>query len=1024
MAEQLEPVRRRVALKVIKLGMDTRQVVARFEAERQALALMDHPSIARVFDAGATEAGRPFFVMELVRGVPITEFCDARRFNTRDRLDLFVPVCQAVQHAHQKGVIHRDLKPSNILVTEQDGRAVPKIIDFGVAKAIEDPLTDKTLFTRFHQFLGTPAYMSPEQAGLGGLDIDTRSDIYSLGVLLYEMLTGQPPLDPRQLREAGYEAILKTIREVEPPKPSTQLRRRLSASPLNDSARARLTGREAQIEEDLDWIVLKALEKDRARRYETANGLAADLRRYLENEPIAARPPSALYRIGKLARRHKLVFAAAGAVSAAVVVGLVATAWQGQRAERHFEQARRNAYASEMNTAFHAWEAGRVLRARELLERQRPASGSSLKDLRGFDWRYLWSRTRPAELFTLTNATDWGFALSGDGKTLVGLVASSGDTNVDWHLQFWNLPERRLLAKLKSDTAWIFNGAFSPDDSKFVVPQVSSTDTNYFLQLWRAESRQLIARLPMGIPLGAAFSPDGKLLAASSGHMYVADQPGALWLWDAATGRLLRPPLELPLWAYQVAFSPDSASLAVSCGDGVARVLDVASSNTQAELRGHNGFVAAVAFTHDGTRLVTGDERGYVRIWDWANGYPEKTFKAHDRPIYQISITADNQRFVTASRDFTARLWDRNTGQELSRFAGHNGGVTSARLLPGDETLVTASQDHNVKVWNARPRREGGLVIPNPKQTDALLTSGGRYVAVVDWRGSSIAFHDATTGAVVTNLPGLAVAALRDGSQLAVLSQKDVVFYDPIELAEVGRTALPSQLGGRPCVSPDDRWLAFRRAETGAGERRTRVVVVDVTRRSVVRELETDIDGVDGWAPVYFARGGRLLLTARMQAQQFAVWDTATWRRVKVLSGFPASEYVVATVSPDGGTLAVSGFGGRLHLWDLERLQPLPSIDPGAGDIYSLAFEPRGEILALGAIDGTIRLWNLQARQELGALHGHSSLVRYLNFSPDGRTLLSGSHDASIRLWRAPSWEEIKNAEARVPGPSRAQRRP
>jgi serine/threonine protein kinase len=257
---------------------------------------MDHPNIARVLDAGATEAGRPYFVMELVRGQPITEFCDARRLTTPERIELVILVCQAVQHAHQKGVIHRHLKPSNILVADQDGPrggGMPKLIDFGVAKAIQGPLTDKTLFTRFSQFLGTPAYMSPEQAGWGGLDVDTRSDIYSLGVWLYELLTGRPPLDPRQLRDAGQEAVLKTIREIEPPKPST----RLSALKPEDLATVAARRREDPqrlprlMRGDLDWIVLKALEKDRARRYETADGLAAELRRYLDHEPIAARPP-------------------------------------------------------------------------------------------------------------------------------------------------------------------------------------------------------------------------------------------------------------------------------------------------------------------------------------------------------------------------------------------------------------------------------------------------------------------------------------------------------------------------------------------------------------------------------------------------------------------------------------------------------------------------------------------------------------------------------------------------------------
>ena len=296
-AEQQEPVRRRVALKIIKLGMDTRAVVARFEAERQALALMDHPNIARVLDAAATETGRPFFVMELVRGTRITEYCDQNQLPTRERLDLFVQVCRAVQHAHQKGIIHRDLKPSNILVTVNDGVAVPKVIDFGIAKATEGRLTDKTVYTELHQFIGTPAYMSPEQAELTSVDIDTRSDIYSLGVLLYELLTGQTPFDHQELVKVGLDAMRQTIREKEPPRPSTRLST-LEAAELSTVAKARRSEPPKLIHSvrgDLDWIVMKCLAKDRARRYDTANGLARDVERHLHNEPVVARPPSRLY---------------------------------------------------------------------------------------------------------------------------------------------------------------------------------------------------------------------------------------------------------------------------------------------------------------------------------------------------------------------------------------------------------------------------------------------------------------------------------------------------------------------------------------------------------------------------------------------------------------------------------------------------------------------------------------------------------------------------------------------------------
>jgi hypothetical protein len=355
MAEQHEPVRRRVALKIIKLGMDTKNVIARFEAERQALALMDHPNIARVLDAGATHSGRPYFVMELVRGIKITEFCDQNHLDNKDRLDLFIQVCHAIQHAHQKGIIHRDIKPSNILVTLHDGVAVPKIIDFGIAKATGVSLTDRTLFTPFSQFIGTPAYMSPEQAEMSGLDVDTRSDIYSLGVLLYELLTGRTPFDPRKLLESGLDEMRRTLRETEPQRPSTMV-----TTLQGEELKATALRRHAEppklisaLRGDLDWIVMKALDKDRARRYQTANGLAMDIQRHLSNEAVLARPPSRAYQFQKLVRRNQGVFAATAAVAAALILGLAVSMWLlvGERtalqratgAERQQERLRQEA---------------------------------------------------------------------------------------------------------------------------------------------------------------------------------------------------------------------------------------------------------------------------------------------------------------------------------------------------------------------------------------------------------------------------------------------------------------------------------------------------------------------------------------------------------------------------------------------------------------------------------------------------------------------------------------------------------
>ena len=387
-AEQIKPVKRGVALKIIKLGMDTSQVVARFETERQALAVMDHPNIAKVFDGGATETGRPYFVMELVRGIPITEYCDKHKLTIRERLELFIQVCQAVQHAHQKGVIHRDLKPSNVLVLVQEDKPIPKIIDFGIAKAIEHRLTERTLFTEQGQLIGTPEYMSPEQAEMSGLDVDTRSDIYSLGIMLYELLVGVLPFEARDLRSRGIDRIQKLIRETDPPKASSRL------SGLNDSRTSIAEHRKTdpmslcrELKGDLDWIIMKAMEKDRTRRYESANGLTVDIQRYLNNEPILARPPSTGYRLRKFFRRHKMGVVAAVLVSIALLVGVAGLTIGLKEAVKAKDEALQqaakveaiNEFLNSMLSSPDPSQDGRNVKVVDILDNAREKIGESFK---------------------------------------------------------------------------------------------------------------------------------------------------------------------------------------------------------------------------------------------------------------------------------------------------------------------------------------------------------------------------------------------------------------------------------------------------------------------------------------------------------------------------------------------------------------------------------------------------------------------------------------------------------------------
>ncbi len=550
-AEQRKPVRRKVALKIIKPGMDSKEVIARFEAERQALAMMDHPNIAKVLDVGTTDSGRPYFAMELVRGLTITDYCDQHLLTTQQRLDLFVTVCHAIKHAHQKGVIHRDVKPSNVLVTLHDGKPVPKVIDFGIAKAINQQLTERTVYTRYSQLVGTPLYMSPEQAELSGLDVDTRTDIYSLGVLLYELLTGTTPFAKERLHQAAYDEVRRIIREEEPPKPSTRVNT-MGASATSVAAHRRVDVKRLSqiVRGDLDWIVMKALDKDRTRRYDTADALASDVMRHLDNKPVVASPPSVTYRLRKYARRHRAAIGMAAFVLTALLVGCVVSLWQAilatqasreadraraeavaafektraqesralaaermakqqrNRAQQQRDEYRELLYRSDIAGALNAWEDSYVGETLRLIDRHRPTSDE--RDLRGFEWYYL-SRLCRQEMSTASlkhAAFVWSMAYSPDGELLA-------TADVSGNLTIWDVGSRERQFQCKAHEGGI-GIAFSPDGQTIATTGTIRNEEGGLgsaVRLWDVESGRLLTTVDVPGAQSPSFSPDGTMLS-------------------------------------------------------------------------------------------------------------------------------------------------------------------------------------------------------------------------------------------------------------------------------------------------------------------------------------------------------------------------------------------------------------------------------------------------------------------------------------------------------------------------------
>jgi serine/threonine protein kinase len=691
MAEQEEPVRRRVALKVIKLGMDTKSVIARFEAERQALAMMDHPNIAKVFEAGATETGRPYFVMELVRGIKITDYCDEHNLSTKERLELFIQVCNAVQHAHQKGIIHRDLKPSNILVASNDGVPVPKVIDFGIAKTTTGQhLTDNTVFTAFEQFIGTPAYMSPEQAELTMQDVDTRTDIYSLGVLLYELLTSRTPFDAKELLACGLDAMRRTIREQEPQRPSTRLSTML-ADELTTTAKHRHTEGVKLIHllrGDLDWIVMKCLEKDRQRRYESVNGLGADLERYLRDEVVEARPPSAFYRLQRVARRHRFAFAASAAIALTLVLGVIVSMWQAVRATRAEHQQR---WLREEAQEAQIQEASQRRRAEELrgtaeiaLYQARLNENHALRIGLPQGWSKLAFRNLSSNAAMNLPERDrvelrQEAALCMEELDVRKVAELEGHSMEVWALDFsldsallasadyggvsivWQVATREVLREFKDPAAGSVRRytSFAPFPSIRFNPRGGEVA----LTTWRHSVEALGLMNQADAILRLTSHANAKYLDYDrfGNVIAVAWTDNCVGAYDTVSGNLIR---EVDGIGGMVATAPDGRAMATVGAEETILLQSLTTADPPVVL-GQHRKVRRLTFSPLGNLLASASEDHSVRIYDVKEARELFTLLGHKARVHNAVFRNDGRLVVTVSDDRTARLWDIHTGQTV-----------------------------------------------------------------------------------------------------------------------------------------------------------------------------------------------------------------------------------------------------------------------------------------------------------------------------------------------------------------------